>query len=128
MFSLDHCPVCQQGLCGIRICGLETGQVHGLIVCDECEAIWVVPDLKSSHQYPDSMDARCPTCHEPLWSPASRWADWEDVRRLGWQSRIDPGLTWDDHRTVDELKPWDEPNPKWSRPLEPPDSDRTELA
>lgn len=95
MFSIEQCPICQGGLCGIRICGLDTDRPHGLVVCDECEAIWLQPDVKTEHQYPDSRDSRCPACSAALWGPHSRWADWEDVCRLGWGALIDPGLVWE---------------------------------
>jgi hypothetical protein len=63
-----------------------------MVICDECEAIWLMPDLDSEHQYPDVEDARCPICYEPMWGPASRWADWSDVNALGWEQAIDRRL------------------------------------
>jgi hypothetical protein len=42
MHYVGSCPCCGQGLLGIRIC-CEQGM--GLVVCEECEAIWVHPDL-----------------------------------------------------------------------------------
>jgi len=90
--SIDYCPICGGGLCGIRICGIRDEVPHGLIVCDECEAIWKTPDVSSRHQYPDAEDARCPTCERPLWGPQSRWANWDDCSELGWLDAIDPQL------------------------------------
>lgn len=91
-FSIDYCPVCGAGLLGLRICGLGTNQPHGLVVCDECEAIWQQPSVSSKHQYADSLDARCPKCDDPLWGPQSRWASLEDLQTLGWCDAIDPNL------------------------------------
>jgi hypothetical protein len=98
--SISFCPICGGGLCGVRICGITAThaqpppqrQIHGLIVCDECEAVWLEPDLESDHQYPDAVDARCPICDEPLWGPQSRWADRNDIADLGWASRVDHQL------------------------------------
>ncbi|TWT79585.1 hypothetical protein CA13_09890 [Planctomycetes bacterium CA13] len=103
--SIDFCPICGGGLCGVRICGLnandETNELvghyelvkpHGLIVCDECEAIWLEPDTSTPHQYPDACDARCPICSEPLWGKQSRWADLRDIAELGWTGCTNPEL------------------------------------
>ncbi|WP_442508784.1 hypothetical protein SH528x_000316 [Novipirellula sp. SH528] len=107
--SVDYCPICGGGLCGVRICGL-TGKAedpstsvsqpdskniplpHGLVVCDECEAIWLEPDLASRHQYPNACDARCPVCLEPLWGEQSRWASQADIETLGWAGSTNPEL------------------------------------
>ncbi len=63
---------------------------HGLIVCDECEAIWTEPNISAEHQYPDAEEARCPVCTLPLWGPQSRWATFDDCSELGWIDEIDP--------------------------------------
>ena len=99
--SIDYCPICGGGLCGIRICGLSevvdseaqpTADSHGLIVCDECEAIWIEPDVNTSHQYPDVDDSRCPVCRELLWGSTSRWANSDDIASLGWQPAVNHDL------------------------------------
>jgi hypothetical protein len=88
-------------LCGIRICGLTPAEsasqqrgdsIHGLVVCDECEAIWLDPDVKSDHVYPNPTDSACPICCQPLWGPTSRWANDEDVRALGWSDAVNHDL------------------------------------
>lgn len=89
---VDHCPICGDGLCGIRICGIDTNRPHGLLVCDECEAIWLQPDTSSEHRYGDPSSPRCPICEMPLWGEQSRWASLQDCRSLGWQEAIDPNL------------------------------------
>ncbi|QEG38937.1 hypothetical protein [Roseimaritima ulvae] len=94
-FSIDQCPLCKTGLCGIRICGIHTDTPHGLVVCDECEAIWQQPDTTSEHLYPDSENARCPICEAPLWGDASRWATADDCRALGWEQAINENLNAD---------------------------------
>ena len=102
--SIGFCPVCGGGLCGIRICGIElesadgrTGNpgdvaLHGLVVCDECDATWLLPDLQTNHLYPDLDDPRCPICEAPLWGQTSRWADWPDIESLGWGFAVDRSL------------------------------------
>ncbi|QDT06977.1 hypothetical protein K227x_54010 [Rubripirellula lacrimiformis] len=102
--SIDFCPVCGGGLCGIRVCGVadensedrfaKTGSTepHGLIICDECEAIWLEPDIATPHQYPAIEDAQCPICHDPLWGKQSRWANMDDIEMLNWQYAVNPDL------------------------------------
>lgn len=67
-------------------------QPHGLIVCDECEAIWLEPDSTSQHLYPDAEDPCCPICQKALWGSQSRWANWDDCAQLGWLDYINPQL------------------------------------
>ncbi|TWU04876.1 hypothetical protein [Stieleria varia] len=105
--SIDFCPVCGGGLCGVRICGVDSPDhlaayseqdssvrlpPHGLVICDECEAIWLEPDLQSDHLYADPIDSRCPICSESLWGEQSRWADEKDLKLLGWSDAIDRSL------------------------------------
>lgn len=99
--SIDFCPICGGGLCGVRICGLpkatepheeqDSESIHGLIICDECEAIWLEPDVTTDHLYPDPMDAICPVCCGSLWE-TSRWANSEDVAVLGWDAAVNHEL------------------------------------
>ncbi len=99
--SIDFCPICGGGLCGIRICGLSTlpedeerrgESIHGLIVCDECEAIWLDPDVSTDHVYPDPTHSRCPVCGDSLWGENSRWADEADIAALGWSAAVNHEL------------------------------------
>jgi len=101
--SIDFCPICGGGLCGIRICGLpaqgdntlagqQDATTHGLVMCDECEAIWLEPDVSSDHQYPDAETAACPVCTQTLWGENSRWADQDDIQTLGWSASVNHEL------------------------------------
>ncbi len=109
--SIDYCPICGGGLCGIRIYGVNQEQPTdenltptGLIVCDECEAIWLEPDTSSPHQYPDIDNPVSPISGEPLWGETSRWATLQDVETLGWLEAVNPALNMvDDSITGDEL-------------------------
>ncbi|WP_372895654.1 hypothetical protein [Stieleria sp.] len=96
--SVAICPICDGGLCGVRICtGDDPTQPlpdRGFVMCDECEAVWMDPDVQTEHHYVDAQDPECPVCHGGLWT-ASRWADRQDVQRLGWSDAIDAGLDGD---------------------------------
>lgn len=102
MFAIDFCPICGGGLLGIRLCqgrakNSDSGQeedspegaedVHGLVVCDECEAIWLEPDSSKMHLYPDAENACCPVCQADLWSD-SHWASRDEISQLGWSRAI----------------------------------------
>ncbi len=98
--SIGFCPICGGGLCGIRVCGLtvpdgvepQSSQLHGFVVCDECDAIWLQPDLTTAHQYPDAIDPQCPICCQPLWGDQARWASLQEVATLGWNRYVCPDL------------------------------------
>ena len=101
--SIDFCPLCGGGLCGVRICNPQLATVsemdsdtaassHGLVVCDECDAIWLEPDLNTAHQYPDVENAKCPVCNGGLWGSNSRWANRDDLALLQWDMAINPEL------------------------------------
>jgi hypothetical protein len=93
--SIAHCPVCGSGLCGIRICTgddpTESIPGRGFVMCDECEAVWMEPDISGEHLYADPENPVCPICRGGLWRN-SRWADQSDVNELGWDQAVDPDL------------------------------------
>jgi len=88
--SIGYCPICGGGLCGVRICGVDSP--HGLVVCDECDATWLEPDLQTAHQYPDVEDPRCPVCNQALWDGPGHWASWHEIESLGWEPAVDRRL------------------------------------
>ncbi|MEO1618578.1 MAG: hypothetical protein AAFV88_22200 [Planctomycetota bacterium] len=94
--SLSLCPICEAGLCGIRIClgddPTEANPNRGFVMCDECEAVWLEPDTTSQHVYVDPDTPRCPVCQGGLWQ-TSRWASKDEVSELGWCSHVDSSLT-----------------------------------
>ncbi len=92
---VGECPLCQDGLCMARAYFNDQNQVsYGLLVCDECEAIWLQPDTQSPHVYPDPESPLSPASGGPLYDPRhSRWATHEDVEALGWSAKIDATLT-----------------------------------
>lgn len=67
---------------------------YGLVVCDECDAIWLQPDTQHPHIYPDPESPLSPVSGGSLYDPRhSRWATREDAEALGWSARIDPTLS-----------------------------------
>ena len=123
LHSVAHCPICGGGLLGIRLChGDPTGQLaaeagedasvdtrspHGLILCDECEAMWRNPQLSGSHQYPDHEQPVCPRCQISLWEK-SHWASSDEIARLDWSQHVDHDLDW---QTTDSTTPGDSATP-----------------
>ncbi|MDA8743786.1 hypothetical protein N9N28_04035 [Rubripirellula amarantea] len=95
--SIDFCPICGGGLCGLRIYGIGENSPantppHGLVICDECEAIWLEPDTSTVHVYPDLENPVSPVSGEPLWGETSRWATIEDIKQLGWLDAVNRDL------------------------------------
>ncbi|MEL6108238.1 MAG: hypothetical protein AAFU85_19605 [Planctomycetota bacterium] len=95
LHSIARCPVCEGGLCGIRICTgddpTQKAPSAGFVMCDECEAIWLEPDLTAAPTYADPESPTCPIYHCGLWG-GTRWANREEVERLGWTSNVDTDL------------------------------------
>jgi hypothetical protein len=95
LHSIATCPICGGGLCGVRICTgddpTEAMPGGGFVMCDECEAVWMEPDVATEHVYVDPEKPQCPICRSGLWS-GSRWADRNEVQSLGWASSMDPKL------------------------------------
>lgn len=104
--NVSSCPICGGGLCGVRaFFDASSRLTHGLIVCDECEAIWLQPKTDGVHVYADPESPECPISGEGLYDRnVSRWANEEDVAALGWFGEINPALTFDpsgDHHPGD---------------------------
>lgn len=106
--SIDICPICGGGLLGIRICPGQQASTqsqadagnrdpHGLIICDECEAIWLEPDSSAMHLYPSAQSPQCPVCDASLWND-THWATAEEVNRLGWIDAVNRDLDGVDDR------------------------------
>lgn len=94
-YSIGFCPICGGGLCSIRACGLVDDQPsYGLVLCDECEAMWLQPDLKGVHLYPDSETPLSPIDQTPLYEAGHRWATLEDIDQLGWMDSVNADLTY----------------------------------
>jgi hypothetical protein len=101
-YSVGWCPVCQQGLCGIRVCEDEYG-LRGLVICDECEAIWLDPNLGQPHLYVDPVAPVWPDYHHSLWGPYTHWASLAEIEQLGWDDAVDHSL--DDYQPPTDTDP-----------------------
>lgn len=114
--SIGSCPICGDGLCGIRILSGTDGQTYPLVICDECEATWTEPDLSRKPHFPDPENALSPVDGQALWGSHSHWADLAECVACGWLDRIDPALT--SHG----------PEPSDDDPLSTPPATRTDPA
>lgn len=85
---VGNCPICQCGLRRVRACTGSHAQpgLHGYILCDDCETLWMEPDVQSKHVYPDSDSPCCPVCQQPLFGTQARWANEQDLWELGWHA------------------------------------------
>lgn len=86
---VGNCPICQCGLRRVRACRGpdEMGPIHGYILCDDCETLWLQPDVSSAHAYPDVEAPACPVCRMPLYGAQARWASEKDLVELGWREQ-----------------------------------------
>ena len=87
LFYVCQCPVCEQGLCRVRVSTTEEQASFGCVVCDECDATWTDPTLKERFKQPSPEFPVCPKCDVQLWGEQSRWADEVDLCLLGWFSQ-----------------------------------------
>jgi len=81
MLYAGQCPVCGEGLRGIRSC---CGRCVAL--CDECDALWTSPDLVD--RVSTSSGPTCANCHLSLWGDQAHWATTTEARAAGWLSRV----------------------------------------
>jgi hypothetical protein len=57
-------------------------------MCDECEAIWLGPQIDVPPHFPEQPEIPCPHCQVSLLSEQSKWADNAKVKELEWDSHI----------------------------------------
>lgn len=81
MYDVGPCPICGQGLLGVRICCGEP-----VILCDECDAAWTSPAL--IERLSTTADPACPTCGRSLWGLQARWATREEIEAAGWWPKV----------------------------------------
>ena len=86
---VGNCPICQCGLRRVRVCtGPDaSGPIHGYVLCDDCETLWMDTDVATRHTFPEAETPKCPVCQMPLYGPQSRWATENDLVELGWRDR-----------------------------------------
>jgi hypothetical protein len=85
MYYIGSCPVCEQGNLGIRIC---SGLQHGIVLCDECDAMWLDADLSRPPFFLNAPRLPCLHCGASLVNSPAHWATWDEILRLGWQSHV----------------------------------------
>ena len=86
-FFVGPCPICEQGLCRVRVCTTDDQALFGCVVCDECEATWTDPTLHERFSQANPEVPVCPKSNIQLWGEQSRWADEEDLCSLGWNTQ-----------------------------------------
>lgn len=111
MYYVGICSQCEQGLLGIRVCDDQT-----LVLCDECDALWLGPPVDDAPPAVLTADPFCPGCGESLWGEQAHWADREEIEAAGWWrfvageagDRTEPGGTRNPDR-IDPLAETDDP-------------------
>ena len=83
-----NCPICECGLRRVRVCRSSEGTLHGYLLCDECEALWLDPDPATPYRFPDPDAPRSPVVDAPLYGPQSHWASVDEVRELNWLDKV----------------------------------------
>ncbi len=83
-----NCPVCECGLRRVRVTRTPEGRLQGFVMCDECEATWLTPDITSPYRFPDPDDPRSPVADVSLYGPQSHWATLDEVRDLQWLDQV----------------------------------------
>lgn len=79
MYYVGLCPLCKEGLLGIRICGALP-----LVLCDECDALWLSPPDVDEPPLILRADPDCPECGRSVWEEPAHWADRQEVENAGW--------------------------------------------
>ena len=81
MYYVGFCRVCGAGPLGVRACG---GCASLVVVCDECDAVWVDEDLSEPPAVTGSETLPCPHCEASLYDSPSHWATCEEVDACEW--------------------------------------------
>ena len=84
MLHAGTCPVCDQGVRGVRVC-----HDHAVLLCDECESVWLDPGDEQRPVAPPMPDLPCPVCRNPLYGAETAWADAGQIDSFGWTAAID---------------------------------------
>ncbi|QDT30430.1 hypothetical protein Enr10x_57960 [Gimesia panareensis] len=85
MYYIGFCPSCEQGTLGIRICSSLQDLV---ILCDECDALWLTPETSVSPHFPQQPALPCPACEGNLTAPPAHWAELGELFERGWLAYI----------------------------------------
>ncbi|WP_339730169.1 hypothetical protein [uncultured Gimesia sp.] len=85
MYYVETCPFCEQGNLGVRICSLA-GDV--VILCDECDALWLSTEISDPPAFPEQPDLPCPCCQGNLTDAPAHWASFGEIYQKGWVSIV----------------------------------------
>ena len=85
MFYVGFCPVCGEGTLGLRVCG---GQEDVVVLCDECDAVWLYPDCEGEAIYPEQPHLPCPQCGASLVEEPAHWASADEIESCGWSAAV----------------------------------------
>ncbi len=83
MYYVGICPLCEEGLLGIRICSAQF-----MVLCDECDALWSHPPEEGDPPVLVQADPPCPECGESVWSEQAHWATRLEVETSGWWGHV----------------------------------------
>ena len=84
MYYIGFCPVCVDGPLGIYVCG----ENHMIIMCDECDSIWLDTELSGEPYFPTQHDFRCPYSDDSLYSHGAHWASKDEIVQKGWWDAV----------------------------------------
>lgn len=87
LFLASVCPICETGARGFRLC---SDQQTVVVMCDECEALWLnARRIQASDAvYAKAPDFRPPSLACSIAAPMSRWATLSEVQAVGWDDLI----------------------------------------
>ncbi|WP_298869096.1 hypothetical protein [uncultured Gimesia sp.] len=85
MYYIGTCPFCEQGNLGVRICSKIE---HTVILCDECDALWLSPEITEKPVFLEEPNLPCPNCLGNLTDAPARWSSLGEIFMRGWISAI----------------------------------------
>ena len=85
IYVVGECPSCGTGPLGMRVCG----NCRVLcVLCEECDALWLKPDVSEPPVFPSQPELPCPQCDHSLLADSAHWACFAEIEVVGWQAHI----------------------------------------
>ena len=66
---------------------LAAPELHGYVLCDDCEKLWLSPEIGTEQRCQPDVTPTCPLCHAAVYGQHARWASESDVIELGWREQ-----------------------------------------
>lgn len=85
MLHVGRCSVCEEGSIGIRVAASGKAVVG---MCDECDTVWLDPQLRDGPHFPAQPDLPCPKEGSSLRNPPAHWASATEAADAGWTNAI----------------------------------------